>query len=225
MEAARHAHEGECGSIKIGIPSRLGGVLSAAIAEHCKRFPALDVQRNDICSSLQNEAMRNGEIDIGFFRPQIDHAHLDCELLFEEEFVVVLPATHRLAKRRFLRAKDIAGETSIIFDRSFSSWLYDKILGLYSRQGLRSHLTVTHVEDEEAGALMVAAGKAILLGVGATANHSVPGADLVSIRLSEPEVKIELYMAWRKNEQSTAVFSFLDSVRRVMRRPAYRDIA
>jgi DNA-binding transcriptional LysR family regulator len=225
MEAARHAHEGECGVIKIGIPSRLGGVLSTAVSEHRKRFPALDVQCKDICSSLQNEALRNGEIDIGFFRPPIDHAHLDCELLFEEEFVVVLPATHRLAKRRFLRAKDIAGETSIIFDRSFSSWLYDKILGLYSRQGLRSHLTVTHVEDEEAGALMVSAGKAILLGVGATANHSVPGVHLVSIRLSEPEVKIELYMAWRKNEQSTAVFSFLDSVRRVMQRPAYRNIA
>jgi DNA-binding transcriptional LysR family regulator len=69
MEAARHAHEGACGTIKIGIPSRLGGVLSAATAEHSKRFPALDVQRKDICSSLQNEALRNGEIDIGFFRP------------------------------------------------------------------------------------------------------------------------------------------------------------
>jgi DNA-binding transcriptional LysR family regulator len=72
---------------------------------------------------------------------------------------------------------------------------------------------------------MVSAGKAILLGVSATANHCLPGVDLLSIRLSEPEVKIELYMAWRKNEQSTAVFSFLDSVRRVMRRPSYRDIA
>jgi DNA-binding transcriptional LysR family regulator len=116
MEAARHAHEGECGSIKIGIPSRLGGVLSAAVAEHCKRFPALDVQRKDICSSLQNEALRSGEIDIGFFRPPIDHAHLDCELLFEEEFVVVLPATHRLAKRRFLRAKALRAKL-----RSFST--------------------------------------------------------------------------------------------------------
>jgi DNA-binding transcriptional LysR family regulator len=225
IEAARHAHEEECGVIRLGIPSRLGGVLSQAVAEHRNQFPALDLQCRDICSSLQNEALRNGEIDIGFFRPPIDHAHLDCELLFEEEFVVVLPATHRLAKRRFLRAKDIAGETSIIFDRSFSSWLYDKILGAYSRQGLRSHLTVTHVEDEEAAALMVASGKAILMGVAATANRSVSGMDLVAIRLNEPEAKIELYMAWRKNEQSTAVFSFLDSARRVIRYPAYKEIA
>lgn len=225
MEAARNARNGESGTLRVGIPSRLGGVISKAVAEHCKRFPAFDIQCKDICSSLQNEALRKGEIDIGFFRPPIDQAHLDCELLFEEEFVVVLPRTHPLAKRRFLRLKDIANQPSIIFDRSFSSWLYDKMLGLYSRHGLTSHLTITHVEDEEAGAVMVASGKAILMGVGTIANRSVAGVDLVSVRLSEPEAKIELYMAWRKNEQSTAVFSFLDSARRILRHPAYRQIA
>jgi DNA-binding transcriptional LysR family regulator len=225
MEAARNARNGESGTVRVGIPSRLGAVISKAVAEHRKRSPAFDIQCKDICSSLQNEALRKGEIDIGFFRPPIDQAHLDCELLFEEEFVVVLPRTHPLAKRRFLRLKDIASQPSIIFDRSFSSWLYDKMLGLYSRHGLTSQLTVTHVEDEEAGAVMVASGKAILMGVGTVSNRSVAGVDLVSVRLSEPEAKIELYMAWRKNEQSTAVFSFLDSARRILRHPAYRQIA
>ena len=92
-------------------------------------------------------------------------------------------------------------------------------------QGLTSHLTVTHVEDEEVGAAMVASGKAILMGVGAIVNRTVAGVDLVSVRLNEPEAKIELYVAWRKNEQSAAVFSFLDSVRRILRHPAYREIA
>lgn len=225
VEAARHAGNGDSGTVRVGIPSRLGGVISKAVAEHRKTFPAFDIHCKDICSSLQNEALRKGEIDIGFFRPPIDQAHLDCELLFEEEFVVVLPGTHPLAKRRFLRLKDIAGQPSIIFDRSFSSWLYDKMLGLYSRHALTSPLTVTHVEDEEAGALMVASGKAILMGVGTIANRSVAGVDLVSVRLSEPEAKIELYMAWRKNEQSTAVFSFLDSARRILRHPPSRKIA
>lgn len=225
MEAARHAREGESGTIRVGIPSRLGGMIGKAVSEHCKRFPTFDVQCKDICSSLQNEALRKGEIDIGFFRPPIDQVQLDCELLLEEELRVVLPRTHLLAKRRFLKLKDIAGEPSIIFDRSLSSWLYDKILGLYSRHGLTSHLTVTHVEDEQAGAAMVAAGKAILMGIGTTVNHSASGVDLVSVRLNEPEAKIELYMAWRKNEQSPAVFSFLDSARLILRHPAYREIA
>jgi len=72
---------------------------------------------------------------------------------------------------------------------------------------------------------MVASGKAILMGVGAIVNRTVAGVDLVSVRLNEPEAKIELYVAWRKNEQSAAVFSFLDSARRILRHPAYRQIA
>jgi DNA-binding transcriptional LysR family regulator len=225
IEAARHAQNGGSGIVRIGIPSRLGGVIRKALSEHRRLFPALDLECRDICSSLQNEALRRQEIDIGFFRPPIDQAHLDCELLFEEELVVVLPRTHLLSKRRFLRLKDIAGEPSIILDRNFSSWLYDKLLALYSKQGLTSHLTVTHVEDEEAAAAMVKAGKAILMGVGAIGNRYISGANLVSVRLDEPEAKIELYMAWRKNEQATAVFSFLDNARKILRHPAYREIA
>jgi DNA-binding transcriptional LysR family regulator len=122
--------------------------------------------------------------------------------------------------------EEIADEPLIIFDRSFSTGLYDKIMGLYSKLGLTSHLTARHVEPhEEAGAIMIASGKGIFLGVGAIVNRSVSGIDLVSVRLNEPEAKIELYMAWRKEEQSSAVFSFLDTARRLLRRPAIRDIA
>lgn len=225
MEAARHAQKGESGIAKIGIASGLGGVVSRVVFEHRKRLPAIDIECRDVFSSFQNEALRKGEIDIGFLRPPLDQVKLDCELLFEEEFVVVLPKTHRLAKRRFLRLKDVADEPLIIFDRSFSSGLYDKILGLYSRHGMTPHLTLTHAEaHEEAGAIMVASGKGIFMGAGAIVNRSVSGINLVSIRLDEPEAKIEVYMAWRKDEQSTAVFSFLDSARRVLRHPANKNI-
>jgi len=226
MEAARHAQKGESGIVRIGIASGLGGVVSRAVFEHRRRLPTIEIECRDVFSSFQNEALRKGEIDIGFMRPPLDQLNLDCELLFEEEFVVVMPRTHPLAKRRVLRLKEVADEPLIIFDRSFSTGLYDKILGLYSRHGMTPHLTVTHAEaHEEAGAIMVASGKGIFMGAGAIVNRSVSGIDLVSVRLNEPEAKIEVYMAWRKNEQSTATFSFLDSARRVLRRSVNRNIA
>lgn len=225
-EAARHAQKGESGVVKIGIASGLGGVVGRAVTEHCRRFPAINVECKDIFSTVQNEILRRREIDVGFLRPPVDPVNLDCELLFEEEFVVILPKAHRLAKRKSLRLKDVADEPLIIFDRNFSSGLYDKILGLYSRQGFTPHFTVAHVEaHEEAGAIMVASGKAIFIGAGAIVTRSVNGIELASVRLNETEAKIEVYMAWRKDEDSTAVFSFLDSVRRVFRRPANKQIA
>jgi len=159
------------------------------------------------------------------WRPPVDQLNLECELLFEEEFVVVLPKTHRLAKRRFLRLKDVADEPLIIFDRNFSSGLYDKILGLYSKQGFTPHLMVTHVEaHEEAGAIMVASGKGIFMGAGAIVNRTVSGLELASVRLNEPDAKIEVYAAWRKDEESAVILDFLDSVCRVFRLPTHKAV-
>ncbi len=217
-EAARHAQKGESGVVRIGIASGLGGTVGKAVAEHCRRFPAINVECKDIFSTAQNDNLRKREIDVGFLRPPVDQVNLDCELLFEEEFVVILPRTHRLAKRKSLRLKEVADEPLIIFDRNFSCGLYDKILGLYSRQGLTPHFTVTHVEaHEEAGTIMVASGKAIFIGAGAIVTRSVSGIELASVPLNEAEAKIEVYMAWRREEESGVIRSFLDSVRRVFR--------
>lgn len=226
VEAARHAQKGESGLVRIGIASGLGGVVGRAVAEHCRRFPAINVECKDVFSTMQNEILDKHEIDVGFLRPPINQVHLDCELLLEEEFVVILPKTHRLARRKMLRLKDVADEPLIVFDRSFSSGLYDKILGLYSRQGLTPHFAVTHVEaHEEAGAIMVASGKAIFVGAGAIVTRSVHGIELASVPLNEADAKIEVYMAWRKQEESAAVFAFLDSVRRVLGLPTNRALA
>lgn len=215
-EAARHAQKGESGIVRIGLASGLGGVVSKVVFEHRKLRPAIEIECRDIFSSFQNEALCKGEIDVGFLRPPVDQVNLECEMLFEEEFVVVLPKRHRLARRRFLRLQEVADEPLIIFDRSFSSGLYDKILGLYSRRGLTPHLMVTHVEaHEEAGAIMVASGKGIFMGAGAIVNRSVSGLELVSVRLNEPDAKIEVYVAWRKGEDSPVILDFLESVRRV----------
>jgi DNA-binding transcriptional LysR family regulator len=223
-EAARHAQMGESGILRIGIASGLGGVVSKAVAAHSARFPSILIECRDVFSTPQNEALRNHEIDIGFLRPPVDEEHLDCEWLFDEPFVVVMPRTHPMAKLPSVRLKDLADETLIVFDRNFSNGLYDKILGLYRKCGLTPHPNVPHVEPhEEAGAILVASGKAIFIGAGAIVNRSVAGVELASTRLDEPDANIEVYCAWRKDEGSTAVFAFLDSVRRVFKSSGSAD--
>lgn len=224
-EAARHAHKGEYGVVKVGIASGLGGAVSRAVADHCRRFPGINIECKDIFSTVQNQSLHRREIDVGLLRPPIDQVNLICELLFEEHFVVVLPKNHRLAKRKSVRLKEVGNEALLVFDRSFSSGLYDRILGLFSKQGLTPHMMMTDVEPhEEAGAIMVASGKAIFVGVGAIVTRSVAGVELASVRLDEPEAKIEVYAAWRRDEDSPAVLSFLDSVRRTCGRPAGKHI-
>ena len=214
VEAARQAHRGDTGTVRIGIASGLGSIVSEVVFEFRKLWPTAELECRDIFSSRQSDMLRKREIDIGFLRPPLDHAALHCELLYEEEFVVILPKSHRLARRRALRMDDIADEPLIIFDRTFSTGLYDKILGLYSRHGLTPRLIPAHVEaHEEAGAITVGSGKAIFIGAGAIVNRSVAGIELASVPLQEPEAKIEVYAAWRQDERSPLASGFLDCVR------------
>jgi len=90
-EVARHAQEGESGLVRIGIASGLGGTVSKAVVAHRKRFPAIEIECKDIFSTYQNDLLRKREIDVGFLRPPIDQVYLDCELLYEEEFIVMMP--------------------------------------------------------------------------------------------------------------------------------------
>lgn len=225
-EAARHAQKGESGFVRVGIASGLGGGVSRVVGDYCRSYPAVNVECKDVFSSSQSALLQKREIDVGFLRPPVDQVNLSCELLFEEEFTVVLAQKHALARRKSVRLKEIADEPLIIFDRSFSSGLYDKILGLYNRQGLTPHFAVTHVEaHEEAGAIMVASGRAIYIGVGALVTRSVNGISLASVKLNEADARIEVYMAWRRDEASPVVLSFLNSTRRVFGRPPMREIA
>jgi DNA-binding transcriptional LysR family regulator len=216
-EAARHAQNQQARTVRVGIASGLGGVVSQVIFGHRKQSPATEIECRDIFSSFQSEALRKHEIDVGFLRPPIDRTNLDCELLYEEGFVVTLPKSHRLAKRKSVRLKEIAGEPLIIFDRNFSSALYDKILGLYTRHGFTPRLIQAHVEPhEEAGAIMVAAGKGIFMGGGAIVNRSVSGLELALVGLNEPDAKIEIYAAWRKGEKSAAILGFLNTASNII---------
>lgn len=215
---ARNARNGVCGVVRIGIASGLGGVASRVMEVHRRRFPAVEIQCKDVFSTLQNEALRKRDVDVGFMRPPVDAAKLDSQPLFEEKFFVVLPRQHRLAKRHALRLKDVIAEPLIIFERQYSSGLYDSILELYRKRGLRPRLTITHTEThEEAGKVMVATGKGIFIGVGAMVNTSVLGVHLAAVPLNEPDAKFPVSIAWRKQETSRAVLEFVRSACKLFR--------
>ena len=213
-EVARYVQKGEAATVRVGLSSGLGETVSKVVLDHLRRFPAVEVECKDIFSSFQNEALRRQEIDVGFLRPPVDQLNLGCESLYEEDFVVILPKNHRLAKRQSLRLRDIAQEPLIGFNRRLSG-LQDKLMGMFSRQGFAPRVVPTQVEaHEEAGAIMVASGKGIFVGPPAILNHSIAGLELAFLALNEREAKIRVYAAWRKGEKSPDVSAFVDTARR-----------
>jgi DNA-binding transcriptional LysR family regulator len=218
LEMVRRAGRGEYGRVRIGIASGLASNVNRAVEAHLRQFPDVDLQCQDVFSTLQNEALHAGRIDVGFLRPPVDTKHLTSELLFEEPFLVFLSKSNPLAKRRKLRLKQIAGETLLLHERSVSTGVYDKTLELYKRSGIVPTMLHTNTgKYEEAGTLLVASGKGIYLEVGAVLSHPLLGSGIVAIPLDEPGAQIEVHVAWRKDENAPAVLAFLDSVQKVFK--------
>ena len=222
-DTASLAAQGKAGIMRIGIGMGLGEHVNAAVTEHSKHFPLVDLQLHDIFSTRQNHALLERMIDVGFMRPPVD-AGLMSEPIVKEHFEVVICRKHPLAGGKSVTLAELASEPLLIHDRSFSTSLYDKILDLYRRAGVTPKITHTSsFPYEEAGAMMIASGKSIYLGVGSspragtTVCHPLFVDQLSVVPLNEPSATLDVQVAWRARENSPAILAFLKTVRYVFR--------
>lgn len=215
LAMARRTKSGEIGLLRVGIAWGLGDRVSRILGRHCERIPGIEIECKNMASGLQNEALRTRQIDVGFFRPFIDQVHLKSLFLFEEPMIVVLRKSSSLSRFKKLRVKALAKEPLLLIDRNVCTSAYDKTLEIYRKAAVRPQIIpTTTLPYEEAGAILVASGKGIYLGVGA---HPCPPAfsdRIGSVLLDEPGAKIPVYMAWRPDESSRPVLEFVESVRR-----------
>lgn len=218
MESVRRAVKGELGKLRVGIGSGMGRAVNRVLFEHVKLYPGVEAECQDILSSLQNAALVEREIDVGFLRPPIDSENLASQRLFEEPFFVYLPKGHALARRRKLRLAELQDEALLLYDRNVSRGVYDKTLELYRNAGLTPRIIRTHTAPyDEAGAVLVASGKGFYLGVGAVRSKPGGSSDVVMVPLDEPGAKVYAHVAWRRGETSGVVLAFLETVRRSFR--------
>jgi DNA-binding transcriptional LysR family regulator len=222
-DTASLAAQGKAGVVRIGIGMGLGEHVHTAVTEHSRYFPSVAIELHDIFSTRQNHALRERMIDVGFMRPPVD-AGLVSETIVKEHFEVVICRKHALAGKKAVSLVELANEPLLIHDRSFSTNLYDAILDLYRRAGVNPKVTPTSsFPYEEAGAMLIASGKGIYLGVssspgtGTTVCHPLFMDRLAVVPLNEVGAELDVQVAWRARENSPAILAFLKTVRSVFR--------
>jgi DNA-binding transcriptional LysR family regulator len=221
-DSVRLAKKGEAGVVKIGIGMGLGEKISHVLVEHANRFPAVEVSCSAIYSIYQREALLEGDIDVGFLRPPVDRAELTSELLFEEGFVVHVSKDSPLAKHKLLRVKDLAGESLLVPNCKSPIGLYDKTIELCAKAGVPIKIIYMSTDPLPHGdiqTILLASRKGIFIMPDEPSCSPAAGSEVVAIPFDEPDARVEVHAAWRKDERSPAVLAFLDSVRRVFQLP------
>ena len=215
----RQASKGVAGVVRTGIALHLADKVGSVVVEHSKRCPAVDIQCNSIFSTLQNGALVEGKIDIGFLRPPVDTVRLNSELLYEERLIAMMSMANPLAKRKIVRIEDLAEETLFLPDASVGGGLRKRTLELFAKAGISPHvspMTADPLSHGEVHKVLRAANKGIFIIADETSTRVENGNVAVAIPLDDPDARIEVYMAWRKSEKSPTVLAVLDTARSVL---------
>jgi DNA-binding transcriptional LysR family regulator len=151
-------------------------------------------------------------MDAGVLYPPIDTDHLISEQLLEQRFLVVLPETSPLAKRKTLSVKDLANLV-LLFSRR-NNCINDKVMEMCREAGVNPKIAYTWTLPQEAGMVLVETGKGVYVLPGSEDTVRRYSKGIVAVPL-EGACSLAVHVAWRKSETAIAVLNFVDTARRL----------
>ena len=78
-----------------------------------EELPRIEVTISSKHSPQLADGLATGKLDAAFLRPEERYPDLVYKVLIREPLIVILPSDHRLASRKAIGLKDLAGETFI----------------------------------------------------------------------------------------------------------------
>lgn len=206
---ARLASRGEAGWLSVGfIGSSTYVILPAIIREFREKYPEVELVLQEIQSSDQNQALREGRIHVSFARFPKPESGLIFETIYKEHLVAALPSSFPLTGKKILKLSDIAPEPFILFPHQPSAHA-DYTLQVFSNLGLTPNIIQT-VEEMHTALGLVAAGLGVTLVPSSMQKTRREG--IVYLKLENPEPVLEMKMGYRKDEESPVLSRFIEIV-------------
>jgi LysR family transcriptional regulator for metE and metH len=102
--------------------------LPAVLREFHRTSPAVDVRIEVDATPKPMAALLDGTLDLAIMTSTARDRRLATTPLFRDEMLAIMPATHRLAGKPFVRPADLAGETLFMYATPDESYVYEKLL-------------------------------------------------------------------------------------------------
>jgi DNA-binding transcriptional LysR family regulator len=209
--AAQRAAHGDIGKLVVGFGgSSALGFLSGVVATHRSRYPLVELELHELGSHEQIERLLSRRLHVGLLRERAPDDRITEEVLQREPLIAVLPARHRLAGRKRIAVRDLAGEPFVLAPRAQSSSYTDAVLAACAEAGFQP--TVVQEASETIAILALVAGG---LGVSllAAGVQTVRAKGVVYRPIHPKAPTIELSVAWRHEETSALVAAFVETCR------------
>jgi LysR family hydrogen peroxide-inducible transcriptional activator len=215
-EAARRTRDPESGTLRLGIFPTLGPYLLPHVMPLLReRFPRLELLLVEEKTPVLLERLDQGRLDAALLALPLHDDQLHVEPLFEEPFVLAVPAGHRLAGAASMAMADLADERLLLLEDGHC--LRDQALDVCRLSGA-SEKTEFQATSLETLRQMVAAGVGVTLLP--TLAVKPPVARSGDIRLlpfddAQPPSR-RIGMAWRRSSARADILQRLAGVFRAL---------
>jgi DNA-binding transcriptional LysR family regulator len=207
---------GRSGTLRVGFTENASwrGVVPESFRRFRELQPDTELQLQPSASLEQLEAIRSGRLDAGFvnFMPKSD-PELDQLLVAIQHVELAAPKRHPLTKLKRLRLRDLMDAPFVWFPRWASPAFYDRMMHECYRGGLKSPRIVQEGLNEATILSLVSTG----LGVGwvlGTARWRCPET-VVILSVVDLNMPLTLALAWRRDNTSPLLASFIGDVQRL----------
>jgi len=207
IRMARLAARGKLGILRIGFISTVGSEIVPTIVRQFRELnPEVEFSLRAITTADQVPMLETGSLDIGFLRLPIGgHPTLDVATVHREPFVLVVPASHNLAKRKRVRLREVAGHEFVMYERTYAPGFHDLILGLLREAGIVPNVSQTAAEISTLISL-VAARMGVAILPASAVKHSV--ASVIACDIVDKIPVSEIGIAFSKRDRAAVVDNF-----------------
>lgn len=203
--------------LRMGLVHTVGAyVLSIAMPMLRQTFPQTRIHVREEKPEQLQDHLADGQYDVILLPEVPDRGDLASFVLVTESLHLVVPQDHRLARRKTVSPQDLAGETILTMERREGPT--DDIARLLREVGAieASDYVGTTLDTLRQ---MVAAGMGIALLPALYVRSEVMREELVvAVPLSDPALRRNICMAWRKSAQrEETYFGFAEAIRGCLR--------
>jgi LysR family transcriptional regulator, hydrogen peroxide-inducible genes activator len=207
-ETARRTRDPEAGTVRLGLfPTLAPYLLPHVVPLLRERFPRLELLLTEDKTEAILAMLRDGRLDAGVLALPLADEQFHIEPLFEEPFVLAVPQSHPLARRRSLKMKDLANQSLLLLEDGHC--LREQALDVCQLAGAgeRNGFRATSLETLRQ---MVAANAGITLLPTLAIKPPVARSENVHLlRFSDGAPSRRIAMVWRR---SSATSGFLEKL-------------
>ncbi len=188
------------------VPCAEVNVLPHVMPPLRERFPQTKISLMSLITTVQEEKLLSGELDVGFMRAPIYSTDIESRVVYRESLMAVLPAGHALAGEPVITPGLINGQEFISTDPEFSGSLPELVQAWLGAEQCLPQIVQT-------GTNILATMNLVGMGLGISilpAYMECFNAGSVIFRPLTPNPpEIELLMAWRRDDDNPVLQDML----------------